>query len=131
MKNKYYTFSEDGLLWEELTIENYANYRRKKVVFCDGGSGSFGKNEMIERLAGDMKQKDLECRKYLHGEGLLEHGEKGRFAKGNIDAKKMFIEAEDIYLLYLLCGTMEKVAEQLGVSRQTVSKLVKQYKEHE
>ena len=43
MKNKYYTFSEDGLLWEELTIENYANYRRKKVVFCDGGSGSFGK----------------------------------------------------------------------------------------
>ena len=53
----------------------------------------------------------------------------GRLKKGNKNASKLVDMESEVYLLYMLCGNMNEAAALLGVSRQTVSKNVKKYKE--
>ena len=54
----------------------------------------------------------------------------GRLKKGNKNASKLVDMESEVYLLYMLCGNMNEAAALLGVSRQTVSRNVKKFKEH-
>ena len=54
----------------------------------------------------------------------------GRFKEGNKNASKLVDVESEVYLLYMLCGNMNEAAALLGVSRPTVSKNVKKYREY-
>ena len=54
----------------------------------------------------------------------------GRLKKGNKNASKLVDMESGVYLLYMLCGNMNEAAALLGVSRQTISRNVKKFKEH-
>ena len=54
----------------------------------------------------------------------------GKLKKGNKNASKLVDMESEVYLLYMLCGNMNEAAALLGVSRQTISRNVKKFKEH-
>ena len=86
------------------------------------------RNEAIVLLADYIKKSNKEFRKGAEADGNIGRKDNGRFCERNISSNKFYISEEEVYLLYVLCGTMEKAAETLGVCRQTVSKNVNQYK---
>ena len=121
--------SKDDLFAEDITAENIANYKLKDMKFFDRQGERIGKEEAVVLLANYIKKMDEEFRKELETEDNRRESN-GRFLKGNVSANKLIISMEEVYLLYRLCGTMEKTANALGVCRQTISKSIKQYKEY-
>ena len=118
---------EDDLFVEEITAENIADYKVKDIKFFDKQGNCISKDEAVILLTDYIKKMDEEFRMELEME---DNGRErnGRFLKGNTNANKLVISMEEVYLLYRLCGTMEKTASALGVCRQTISKSVNWYK---
>ena len=120
---------EDDLFVEEITAENIADYKVKDMKFFDKKGKCISRDEAVTLLTDYIKKMDKE---YCRELGTEENGRErnGRFGKGNISANKLLISREEVYLLYRLCGTMEKTASALGVCRQTISKSVNWYKSY-
>ena len=119
-------FIKYGLFVDDVTIENIGNYNIKDVRFIDGQGRLISKENAIVLLVNYIK---LVSREAFEKEDSG-HGEKGRFEKGNIVASKLIMCVEEVYLLYKLCGTMEKTARTLDVCRQTIAKNVQQYQKY-
>lgn len=121
--------NEDDLFAEEITAENIADYKVKDMRFFDKQGKRISREEAVILLTAYIKKMDEE---YCRELGTEDNGREknGRFVKGNISANKLIISMEEVYLLYMLCGTMEKAASALGVCRQTISKSVKWYKSY-
>ncbi len=129
MEKKYgfrMEFIKYGLFVDDVTIENIGNYNIKDVRFIDGQGRFISKENAIVLLVNYIK---LVSREAFEKEDSG-HGEKGRFEKGNIVASKFIMCVEEVYLLYKLCGTMEKTARTLDVCRQTIAKNVQQYQKY-
>ena len=129
MEKKYgfrMEFIKYGLFVDDVTIENIGNYNIKDVRFIDGQGRFISKENAIVLLVNYIK---LVSREAFEKEDSG-HGEKGRFEKGNIVASKLIMCVEEVYLLYKLCGTMEKTARTLDVCRQTIAKNVQQYQKY-
>lgn len=121
--------SEDDLFSEEITAENIADYKVKDMKFFDKQGKRISRNEAIVLLTDYIKRTDEEFRRELETQDNCRE-RNGRFLKGNTNANKLIVSMEEVYLLYRLCGTMEKAASALGVCRQTISKSVKWYKSY-
>lgn len=121
--------SEGNLFAEEITAGNIVDYKVKDMKFFDRMGKRISRDEAVTLLTDYIKKMDKE---YCRELGTEENGRErnGRFGKGNISANKLIISMEEVYLLYRLCGTMEKAASALGVCRQTISKSVKRYKSY-
>ena len=120
---------EDDLFVEEITAENIADYKVKDMRFFDKQGKRISKNEAVILLTDYIKKIDKEFQRQLETQDNCRE-RNGRFLKGNTSANKLLISREEVYLLYRLCGTMEKTASALGVCRQTISKSVKWYKSY-
>lgn len=99
------------------------------MKFFDRQGKLISRDEAVALLTDYIKKMDEEFHREIETE---ENGRErnGRFGKGNINANKLVVSMEEVYLLYRLCGTMEKAAGALGVCRQTISKSVKWYKDY-
>ena len=117
---------KDGLFVDEVTIADITNYNVKDLRFIDGQGKLISKENVIVLLIEYIK---LVSREAFEREDSG-HGEKGRFIRGNIVSSKLIMCEKEVYLLYKLCGTMEKTARALDVCRQTISRIVKQYQEY-
>ena len=120
---------EDDLFVEEITAENIADYKVKDMRFFDKQGKRISKNEAVILLTDYIKKIDKEFQRQLETQDNCRE-RNGRFLKGNTSANKLLISREEVYLLYRLCGTMEKTASALGVCRQTISKSVNWYKSY-
>lgn len=120
---------EDDLFAEEITVQNIADYKIKDMKFFDNKGKRISRDEAVVLLTDYIKKMDEEFRKELETEDNRRE-RNGRFSKGNTSANKLVVSMEEVYLLYMLCGTMEKTASALGVCRQTISKSVKWYKDY-
>ncbi len=78
---------------------------------------------LLEKIQLAYVEKDATVDSFFNGRFPT-----GRFCRGNACAEKLLPNDEDIYLLYLICGNMQEIADLLGVCRQTVAKRIKQYK---
>lgn len=120
-------YGED-LFVEEVAAENIVRYKVKNIKFIDQEGKHITRSEAIVLLADYIKKSNKEFRRGAEADGNIGRTDNGRFLERNISSNKFYISEEEVYLLYMLCGTMEKAAEALGVCRQTVSKNVNQYK---
>lgn len=118
----------EDLFVEEVTVRNITNYNVKKIKFINKEGKYISRNEAILLLADYIKKIDKEFRNAAEADGDIGRKNNGRFMERNISSNKFVISEEEVYLLYVLCGTMMKAAETLGVCRQTISKNVNQYK---
>ena len=118
----------DDLFVEDITVGNITRYNVKKIKFINKDGKYISRNDAILLLADYIKKMDKEFRKTAEADGDIGRKDNGRFSERNISSNKFLISEEEVYLLYVLCGTMEKTAEALDVCRQTISKNVNQYK---
>ncbi len=122
-----YLIAVDDIAVGTLSVENLLKYKGKKIKFIKNRK-SVEKAVLIQKLAESILEESRENKEELLkdiGNGRMENG---RFAHYNISAKKIFADDEKVYLLYLLCGTLEKTGKALGVSRQTVADWIKRYR---
>ena len=111
-----------------LSVENLLKYKGKKIKFIKNYQ-FVEKTVLIQELAEDINEESRKTIEELLDEwsGRMENG---RFDCYNIRARKIFADDEKVYLLYLLCGTLEKTGKALGLSRQTVANWIKSYKKY-
>ena len=128
MDQVHYYIEIDGWSAEKLTIDNLVKYKGEKIKYIKNNQ-SIEKAVLIQELAESIIEESRKCRNELLNAGVTGREINGRFKGNNINAKKLITDNKKIYLLYLLCGTMEKTANALGVSRQTVSEPINQYKQ--
>lgn len=127
MNIKQYMIAVDDIAVGVLSVENLLKFKGKKIKFIKNRI-YVEKAVLIQKLAEDILEESRENKKELLediGNGRMENG---RFNSYNISAKKIFADDEKVYLLYLLCGTLEKTGKALGVSRQTVADWIRRYK---
>ena len=117
---------KDGLFVDEVTIADITNYNIKDLRFIDGQGRFISRENAIVLLIEYIR---LVSKEAFEREDSG-HGEKGRFIRGNIVSSKLIMCEKEVYLLYKLCGTMEKTARALNVCRQTISRIVRQYQEY-
>lgn len=116
----------DEFFLEDLNIENYKKYKSRINTFVYNNK-YIDKDTMSKIIADTIIKKSKEKKEILLLNKRYGRNEKGRFEKSNIISSRINASDEQIYLLYLMCGTMEKTANMLGISRQTVSKILHQY----
>ena len=127
MEIKQYLIAVDDRAVGVLSVENLLKYKGKKVKFIKNRE-YVEKAVLIQKLAEDILEENRENKEDLLkdiGSGRMENG---RFNHCNISAKKIFADDEKVYLLYLLCGTLEKTGKAIGLSRQTVADWIRRYR---
>ena len=127
MNLKRYYIDIDDLFAEELSVENLLKYRGRKIRFIKGDK-FIEKADLIQELAKSILDESRETKKNLLTGDVKGRISNGRFDQGNLNSKKIIADDEKVYLLYLLCGTMEKTGDALGVTRQTIAACIKRYR---
>lgn len=119
---------EDDMFAEELTVQAYIRLKDGRYSFTDGKDRKLSVGEVKDKLRLSIMQTwEQNKRNIVYNQGGRFIN--GRFGYDNICAKAPIPVNDELYLLYLICGSMNEVADLLGVCRQTVSKRIKQYKE--
>jgi len=128
MNQVQYYIEIDDWAAEELTVENLLKYRGQKIKFIKNRK-SIEKSTVIQELAETILKESREWKeRELKGRGVSRM-DNGRFDCNNKISKKLIVDDDKIYLLYLLCGSMEKTGDALGVTRQTVAEPIRQYEQ--
>lgn len=119
---------ENSFIDETLTIENYKEVGKKKIIFFDKEGNVRSKAEIIKLLAADIHKKEKSFRYHIGEAGSNTRDKNGKFTEGNTRAQKFIYTEKEIYLLYLLCGSSDATGDALGVCRQTISRIIRSYK---
>ena len=122
---------------EEPKAETIHKYKEhiNEFRFIDTKERVISKEKAIELLVKYIKEPKPRCGLIFADENIdikksnNTREKDGRFKEGNKNASKLVDVESEVYLLYMLCGNMNEAAALLGVSRQTVSRNVKKYKE--
>ena len=115
------------MFMELLSVEIITRHKKEKLHFYNEKSERISIDEVKGRLAERIKETRVPY--YGTEYSSVYRCEKGRFISGNHSAKKSVEITEDVYLYYLISGSMEELAHILGVSRQTISKYIRQYEQ--